>query len=65
LKKKEGFMEKMKCAVCGYIYDPDLGVEDGGIIAKGTSFEQLPQDWLCPVCGASKDAFEVENRIKL
>ncbi|MDR2616292.1 MAG: rubredoxin [Endomicrobium sp.] len=53
-------MEKMKCTVCGYIYDPDLGVEDTSI-AKGTSFEQLPQEWLCPVCGASKDAFEVEK----
>jgi rubredoxin len=58
--KKGGFMEKMKCSVCGYIYDPDLGIEDSGI-AKGTSFDQLPQDWLCPVCGASKDAFEVEK----
>ncbi|MDR0617331.1 MAG: rubredoxin [Endomicrobium sp.] len=54
-------MEKMKCTVCGYIYDPNLGVDDS-IITKGTSFEQLPQDWVCPVCGAPKDAFEVEKQ---
>ncbi len=50
-------MAKYKCTVCGYIYDPDLGDPDGGI-KPGTPFEQIPDDWVCPVCGASKDKFE-------
>jgi len=48
---------KYKCTVCGYIYDPEKGDPDGGI-APGTPFEQIPDDWVCPVCGASKDQFE-------
>ena len=50
-------MEKYKCSVCGYIYDPELGDPDGGI-KPGTPFENIPDDWTCPVCGASKDQFE-------
>jgi len=50
-------MAKYKCTVCGYIYDPELGDPDGGI-KPGTPFEQIPDDWVCPVCGASKDQFE-------
>ena len=50
-------MAKYKCSVCGYIYDPDLGDPDGGI-KPGTPFEEIPDDWVCPVCGASKDQFE-------
>ncbi|MDR1418606.1 MAG: rubredoxin [Endomicrobium sp.] len=53
-------MNKMVCTVCGYVYDPAEGIYDSGI-AKGTSFEQLPQDWTCPVCGAPKNAFEPEK----
>lgn len=49
-------MVKWECTVCGYIYDPEEGDPDGGI-APGTPFEQLPDDWVCPVCGASKDKF--------
>jgi flavin reductase (DIM6/NTAB) family NADH-FMN oxidoreductase RutF/rubredoxin len=49
-------LDKYECAVCGYIYDPEKGDPDGGI-APGTPFEQLPNDWVCPVCGASKDQF--------
>lgn len=58
-EKKEGKTEmaKYKCTVCGYIYDPAAGDPDGGIKA-GTPFEQIPDDWVCPVCGASKDQFE-------
>jgi rubredoxin len=59
-KKEEGKMKKYKCTVCGYIYDPDKGDTDGGI-APGTPFEDLPDDWTCPVCGASKDQFEPEE----
>jgi rubredoxin len=50
-------MEKWECQVCGYIYDPEQGDPDNGIEAS-TSFEDLPDDWVCPECGASKDEFE-------
>jgi flavin reductase (DIM6/NTAB) family NADH-FMN oxidoreductase RutF/rubredoxin len=60
-EKKEGkTMKKYKCTVCGYIYDPEAGDPDGGI-APGTPFEDIPDDWVCPVCGASKDQFEPEE----
>ena len=51
------FMEKWKCSACGYVYDPEIGDLDSGI-APGTSFEQLPEDWSCPVCGVTKEMFE-------
>ena len=47
---------KYECSVCGYIYDPELGDPDGGIKPR-TPFEELPGDWVCPVCGASKNEF--------
>jgi rubredoxin len=50
-------MKKYECVVCGYVYDPEEGDPDNGI-APGTSFEDLPDDWTCPDCGASKDDFE-------
>ncbi len=50
-------MKKYKCTVCGFIYDPELGDPDGGI-APGTPFEDIPSDWSCPICGATKDDFE-------
>jgi rubredoxin len=53
-------MDKYVCSVCGYVYDPAEGDPDGGI-APGTPFEELPDDWVCPVCGASKDQFEKEE----
>jgi flavin reductase (DIM6/NTAB) family NADH-FMN oxidoreductase RutF/rubredoxin len=58
-REKEGDtkLQKYKCSVCGYIYDPSKGDPDSGI-KPGTPFEQLPDDWTCPVCGASKDEFE-------
>ena len=49
-------MQKYVCDVCGYIYDPEVGDTDNDIEA-GTSFEALPDDWVCPMCGASKDDF--------
>ncbi|MDR1941272.1 MAG: rubredoxin [Endomicrobium sp.] len=52
-------MEKWKCSVCGYVYDPATGDPDSAI-AAGTPFEQIPQDWVCPLCGAGKEAFEKE-----
>ena len=50
-------VQKWRCTVCGYIYDPEVGDPDSGI-KPGTPFEELPDDWVCPVCGASKDQFE-------
>jgi len=48
---------KYRCTVCGYVYDPELGDPDGGV-KPGTPFEELPDDWVCPVCGAAKSQFE-------
>ncbi len=50
-------MQKYRCIVCGYIYDPELGDPDGGV-KPGMAFEQLPNDWVCPICGAAKSEFE-------
>ncbi|UCH56816.1 MAG: rubredoxin [Candidatus Bathyarchaeota archaeon] len=50
-------MSKWQCTVCGYIYDPEEGDPQSGI-APGTTFEDLPDDWVCPLCGASKGEFE-------
>jgi rubredoxin len=50
-------MKKYECSVCGYIYDPGKGDQEGNIPA-GTAFEDLPDDWTCPVCGAEKSEFE-------
>jgi flavin reductase (DIM6/NTAB) family NADH-FMN oxidoreductase RutF/rubredoxin len=57
--KEEKKMDSYVCNVCGYIYDPDVGDPDNGI-APGTSFEDLPENWVCPVCGAGKAAFSKE-----
>ena len=50
-------MKKWRCTVCGYIYNPEEG-DSSQNIQPGTPFESLPDDWVCPVCGAGKDAFE-------
>ncbi|HZX48501.1 MAG TPA: rubredoxin [Nitrospirota bacterium] len=50
-------MTKYVCLVCGYIYDPAIGDPDNDI-APGTAFEDLPDYWTCPECGAGKDEFE-------
>jgi len=55
--KKEHKMDKYKCSVCGYIYDPAAGDESQGI-PTGTSFADLPDSWVCPECGVGKDMFE-------
>lgn len=52
-------MQKYVCAVCGYVYDPAEGDPDHGI-KPGTSFEEIPEDWVCPVCGVNKDQFNAE-----
>ncbi len=55
--KGTGKMKKYKCIMCGYIYDPDAGDPDNGV-EPGTAFEDLPDNWVCPDCGAGKDQFE-------
>ncbi len=50
-------MKKHKCNLCSYVYDPEKGHPVGGVKSK-TDFEDIPNDWLCPVCGAGKDSFE-------
>lgn len=58
-KLKEAFhMKKYICEACQYVYDPVLGDPDGGI-APGTAFEDIPEDWVCPLCGVGKDMFVV------
>ena len=58
-KKEVKKMDRYVCTVCGYVYDPEQGDPDGGI-QPGTAFEALPDDWVCPVCGATKSEFEKE-----
>ncbi len=53
-------MDRYVCMPCGYVYDPAEGDPDNGI-APGTPFAELPDDWVCPVCGAEKDMFEKEE----
>ena len=50
-------MKKYKCIMCGYIYVPAIGDPDNDV-APGTSFEDLPDDWVCPDCGVGKEEFE-------
>ena len=50
-------MEKYKCTICGYIYDPEQGEPVGGA-EPGTPFEEVHDEWFCPVCGATKNEFE-------
>ena len=52
-------MEKYVCNACGYVYDPQKG-DSGAGIAPGTSFDDLPDNWQCPLCSVSKDEFEQE-----
>jgi rubredoxin len=49
-------VEKYKCAICGYLYEPELG-DPNGDIEPGTPFSELPDDYICPICGAGKDEF--------
>lgn len=50
-------MAEWRCLVCGYIYDEEKGDPDSGI-PPGTRFEDLPDEWVCPICGAAKTQFE-------
>ena len=50
-------MQKYVCTLCGYEYDPAKGDPDNGVPA-GTAWKDVPEDWVCPVCGAGKDSFD-------
>lgn len=50
-------MKKYVCTVCNWIYDPTKGDPESGIV-PGTLFEEIPYDWVCPLCGVGKDDFE-------
>ena len=55
-------MEKYVCKICGYVYDPEIGDEDGESVpsvAAGTDFADIPAEWVCPLCGVKKNYFEV------
>jgi rubredoxin len=54
----EDGMDLYECLVCGYIYDPEAGDPAGGI-PPGVEFSALPEDWVCPECGAGKDQFVI------
>lgn len=56
--KNEIIMKKYICTVCDWVYDPEIGDPESGI-APGTAFEDIPEDWVCPVCGVGKEDFEV------
>jgi flavin reductase (DIM6/NTAB) family NADH-FMN oxidoreductase RutF/rubredoxin len=56
-KEVRSGMDKYECTVCGYVYDPEVGDPDNNV-APGTAFKDLPEDWVCPVCGAEKSEFE-------
>ncbi len=58
-KQEKNGMEKYVCNICGYVYDPAVGDPDNGV-EPGTKFADVPDDWTCPVCGASKDDFSPE-----
>lgn len=60
VKKRRTIMKKYVCDVCGYVYDPAVGDPDSGI-EPGTAFEDIPDDWVCPICGVGKDDFSVSE----
>lgn len=56
-QQNRNIMEKYVCEVCDWVYDPTIGDPEHGI-EPGTAFEDLPDDWVCPLCGVGKDQFE-------
>ncbi len=55
--EQKGGMKKFRCIACGYVYDPAEGDPDNNV-PPGTPFEELPEDWVCPLCGVDKKFFE-------
>lgn len=60
VETKTTSLEKYRCTICGYVYDPEMGDPENNV-PPGTPFENLPDNWVCPVCGASKKEFERIN----
>jgi rubredoxin len=58
--KEAEIMQTYICSVCGHVYDPEEGDPDSGI-EPGTAFEDIPDDWVCPVCGAAKSDYDLEG----
>jgi len=58
-KNGDESMKKWKCMVCGYVYEQEVGLPEEGI-AAGTSWEDIPESWVCPECGVGKQDFEME-----
>jgi rubredoxin len=54
--EEKGTVMKYVCDVCGYVYDPEQG-DPGGGVKPGTTFNDIPEDWVCPLCGVGKDSF--------
>ena len=59
LREENNTMTKYVCTVCGYVYDPEVGDPDNGI-APGTAWEDVPEEWVCPLCAVGKDMFEAQ-----
>lgn len=59
-ERRKGKMKKYVCSVCGYVYDPEVGDPESSV-PPGTAFEDLPDDWVCPVCGVGKDEFSAQE----
>ena len=57
-------MDECICTVCGYTYDPAKGDPDSGV-EPGTAVKDIPADWVCPVCGVTKDEFEAQQAKKI
>jgi len=57
LEIRRRVMQKYKCMVCGYVYDPEVGDPDSGV-EPGTAFKDIPDSWVCPLCGVDKSQFE-------
>ena len=53
-------MQKWVCDACGWVYDPEVGDPEGNV-APGTAFEDIPDDWVCPECGAEKSQFSLQD----
>jgi len=53
-------MKKYICSICDYVYDPEEGDPENDVEA-GTKFEDIPEDWICPICGAGKEEFEINE----
>jgi rubredoxin len=59
-KKLKRRQEMYECTICGYVYDPEKGDPENGV-TPGTPFSDIPDSWICPICGAGKDMFQAKS----